>query len=220
MRRRRHPEGSHAPDGSTTSYRLSGRFFEACDCYVPCPCWFDSDPNEDECTGLIAWQIENGEIGGVDVTGLSIVSVSEHGGHRDQAHNMRVALLLDEAANEDQSDALGRAFSGSLGGPLGELAQLTGELAAVEPAAIELILDNDAARLDVPKRVAVRSKLLRGSTKRPITIGDGRLATLLGTPGVAGKSSRYRLTIDAAGIDLAVEGRSTTTGRFSYAHRN
>ena len=69
----------------------------------------------------------------------------------------------------------------------------------------------------MPKRVAVRSKLLRGSTKRPITIGDGRLATLLGTPGVAGKSSRYRLTIDAAGIDLAVEGRSTTSGRFSYS---
>ena len=106
MRRRRHPEGSHQPDGSATSYRLSGRFFEACDCYVPCPCWFDSEPNEDECTGLIAWQIENGMIGGVDVTGLSVVSVSEHGGHRDQAHNMRVALLLDEAANEDQSDAL------------------------------------------------------------------------------------------------------------------
>ena len=72
----------------------------------------------------------------------------------------------------------------------------------------------------MPKRVAVRSKLLRGSTKRPITIGDGRLATLLGTPGVAGKSSRYRLTIDAAGIDLAVEGRSTTSGRFSYSHKD
>ena len=100
------------------------------------------------------------------------------------------------------------------------MAQLTGDLAAVEPAAIELVLDNDAARLDVPKRVAVRSKLLRGSTKRPITIGDGRLATLLGTPGVAGKSSRYRLTIDAARIDLAVEGRSTTSGRFSYSHKD
>ena len=104
MRRRRH-QSSHQPDGSATSYRLSGCFFEACDCHVPCPCWFDSEPNEDGAR-LIAWQIENGMIGSVDVTGLSVVSVSEHGGHRDQAHNMRVALLLDEAANEDQSDAL------------------------------------------------------------------------------------------------------------------
>ena len=45
------------------------------------------------------------------------------------------------------------------------------------------------------------------------------LATLLGTPGVVGKSSRYRLSVEAAGIDIDVEGRSTTSGRFAYAHR-
>jgi hypothetical protein len=61
---------------------MSGRFFEACDCYVPCPCWFDQGPDEDERTGVVAWQIENGEIDGVDVTGLSVVSVSQHDGHR------------------------------------------------------------------------------------------------------------------------------------------
>jgi hypothetical protein len=38
-------------------YRMNGRFFEACDCYVPCPCWFDDTPDEDECSGLIAWGI-------------------------------------------------------------------------------------------------------------------------------------------------------------------
>lgn len=201
------------------AYRLSGRFLEACDCYVPCPCWFDNDPNEDACTGVVAWQIENGEIEGVDVTGLSVVSVSQHGGHRDLAHHMRVVLLLDEAASEEQLGALGRAFTGCLGGPLGELARMTGDLAAVETAKISLVADNDTASLDVPKRVAVRAKTLRGSTTRPITIGDGQLATLLGTPAVAGKSSRYRLTIDAGPIDISVNGRSTTAGRFEYVHR-
>src|SRR5918995_1232116 len=132
------------------TYRMNGRFLEACDCYVPCPCWFDNDPNEDECTGVVAWQIENGEIEGVDVTGLSVISVSQHGG----------------------------------------LARMTGDLAAVETVKISFVADNDGARLDVPRRIAVRAKLLRGSTNRPITIGDGQLATLLGTPAVAGKSSR------------------------------
>jgi hypothetical protein len=200
-------------------YRMQGRFFEACDCFVPCPCWFDHDPDEDECTGIVAWQVENGEIDGVDVTGRSVVSVSQHGGHRGDAHQMRVVLVIDEGASEEQREVLDEAFSGRMGGPLGELSRLTGDLAAVEAAKIEFVADNDTVRLDVPKRVGVRSKLVRGSTKRPITIGDGLLATLLGSPGVVGRSSRYRLTIESGDIDIDVTGRSTTSGRFSYAHR-
>lgn len=199
-------------------YRMTGRFFEACDCFVPCPCWFDHDPNEDECTGIVAWQVENGEIDGVDVTGRSVVSVSQHGGHRGEAHQMRVVLVIDEDANEDQRNVLDKAFSGRLGGPLGELSRLTGDLAAVETAKVEFVADNDAIRLDVPKRIGVRSKVVRGSTKRPITIGDGLLATLLGSPGTVGRSSRYRLTIESGDIDIDVTGRSTTSGNFSYAH--
>jgi hypothetical protein len=200
------------------TYRMRGRFFEACDCNVPCPCWFDNDPTDDECTGVVAWQVENGEIDDVDVTGLSVVSVSQHGGHRGD-RQMRVALLIDSQATAAQHEALKHAFSGRLGGPLGELARMAGRVSAVESARIELAADNDAARLDVPGRVAVRSKLLRGATKRPITIGDGLLATLLGTPGKVGKSSRFRLTIDGARIDLDVRDRSTTMGSFSYSHR-
>ena len=200
------------------SYRMKGRFFEACDCFVPCPCWFDSAPTEDECSGVIAWQIENGEIDGVDVTGLSVVSASQHGGHRERPHRMRVVLVLDSNADKEQRAVLGQAFSGKLGGPLGELSHVSGHVAGVQVGNISFVADNDKTRLDIGKMVAVRTKMLRGSTKHPITIGDGVMATLLGTPGVVGKSSRYRLSIDSAGIDINVEGRSTTSGRFSYSH--
>lgn len=200
-------------------YQMTGRFFEACDCYVPCPCWFEQDPDEDECTGIVAWQIENGEIGGVDVTGLSVVSVSQHGGTRGLAHQMRVVLLIDKSAGEEQHRALDEAFSGRLGGPLGELKRLTGELAAVEPAKITFIQDKGTARVEAPGRLAVRSKVLHGSTSRPITVADGRLASLLGSPATAGKAGRYRLAFEAAGIDLDLPGRSTMSGRFAYSHR-
>lgn len=198
------------------SYRMQGRFYEACDCYVPCPCWFDHDPNEDECTGVVAWQIENGTIDDVDVSGLSVVSVSHHGGSRQQAHHMRVALLVDDSASDEQHEALRQAFSGELGGPLGELANVTGTVASVESAEVRFVDDNGKARLDVPRRVAVRSSTVRGSENRPITIADGLLAGLLGSPGIVGKSSRFRLTLADAGIDVGVSDRSTTSGRFSY----
>lgn len=200
-------------------YRMNGRFFEACDCYVPCPCWFDDLPDEDECTGLIAWQIENGEIEGIDVTGSAVVSVSQHGGSRGAPHRAHVALLVDERTDDDQLDVIRRAFTGDLGGPLGELATMKARTVAVERAAISFVMDNDATSLTVPRRVAVRSSMLRGSTKRPITIGDGLLATLLGSPGLVGRSSRYRLTVAAEAIDIDVAGRSTTSGRFAYSHR-
>jgi len=201
------------------AYRMSGRFLEACDCYVPCPCWFEQGPDDAECTGFVAWQIENGEIDDVDVSGLSVVSVSQHGGHRDGAHHMRVALLVDDEADEDQQSALSAAFSGSLGGPLGELARLTGDLAAVEPAKITFVDDDGKARVEVPKLLGVRSKVVRGSTKRPVRVADGQLATLLGSPVTVGRSSRYRLSIEAAKLDIDVSDRSTMTGRFSYAHK-
>lgn len=200
-------------------YRMEGRFLEACDCYVPCPCWFDEDPDEAECTGLVAWRIENGEIDGVDVSGRSVVSVSQHGGHRGRQHQMRVVLLLDDAADDDQRRVLGEAFSGQLGGPLGELAALTAAVDAVEPATITFTDINGEAKLAAGRGVAVRSKLLRGASKRPIAVTDGVMATLLGNPGYMGRSSRFRLHVEAAGLAIDLSDRSTTSGRFSYLHR-
>ena len=135
---------------------------------------------------------------------------------------MRVVLLVDEAASDeqDQSDALAVRSPARLGGPLGELAQLTGDLAAVEPAAISFVVDNDAARLDVPGRVAVRSKRLArvdeaADHDRRRNAGDAARDTWRRWA----SRGAYQLNVEAAAIDLDVDGRSTTTGRFSYAHR-
>ena len=47
------------------AYELRGQFLEASDCNVMCPCWFDQDPDENKCTGMVAWYFEQGEIDGV-----------------------------------------------------------------------------------------------------------------------------------------------------------
>jgi hypothetical protein len=87
------------------AYEMRGQFLEACDCHVMCPCWFEQDPDESECTGMVAWYVEQGQVNGVDISGLSAVSVSHHGGHRHGA-KARVALFIDEAADEAQAQAL------------------------------------------------------------------------------------------------------------------
>src|SRR5215217_7686638 len=127
------PGASIRRQGGAMAYELRGQFLEACDCRVTCPCWFHEQPDDDECAGLVAWHVEWGRIDGVDVSGLTAVSVSHHGGHRAEGH-ARVALFLDERAGEEQRAALAAAFSGTLGGPLRELAEITRSVEQLEPA--------------------------------------------------------------------------------------
>jgi hypothetical protein len=200
-------------------YEMRGRFLEACDCSVPCPCWFEQDPEDDECRGLIAWVIERGEIDGVDVSGLTTVSVSSHGGHRtEQSHHMRVALFVDESASDEQRDAIERAFTGKLGGPLGELADYIATVEGVESAEIDFATDGAKTKLVVGRKVRNESKLLTGSTDRVITIADGVMSKLLSPVGEVGRSSSFRMNLPGTDDDIDVEGRSTTSGRFSYRH--
>ena len=107
-------------------YSISGEFIESCDCYLMCPCWVDDDPDEGHCTGLFAWQLgERSTIDGVDVAGRTVVSVSTHTGNRRDG-GAATALFIDADAGRDQVVLLGQAFGGELGGPLADLAAVSG----------------------------------------------------------------------------------------------
>jgi hypothetical protein len=109
------------PEARSASFQFEGVFYEACNCYSICPCWTGNNPDDGTCTGMFVWDIETGTIDGVVVGGLRAVSVSQHSGARDEARQ-RVVIFVDESATRRQSDALVAALSGSLGGPLQELA--------------------------------------------------------------------------------------------------
>lgn len=198
------------------TYELRGEFLEACDCSVGCPCWVDESPHDDECAGIVAWHVERGEIGGVDVSGLTAVSVSHHGGHRQQA-NARVALFVDERATEDQLTALTDAFTGKLGGPLGELAELTDELTEMERTPITLTSDERGTKITVGRKVEADMQVLVGETDRAATVADSTMAALLGPP-EAGKARQFRLALGHDQLDVDVTDSNANRGRFSYHH--
>lgn len=206
------------PDVREAPYQLSGAFYEACDCFTICPCWTGSNPDESECTGIFTWDIEKGSIDGVDVTGLRAVSVSHHVGFRDEDARQRVVIFVEETATQRQSDALVAAFTGSLGGPLHELADLLGELLAVEHAPINLRHEGRLTTLSVGKRLLVEGVTKEGALGRPITLNDGRLSAVLGTPAEVGEAWRFRIALGQHGMERDLQGRSTMRGRFSYQH--
>ena len=126
-------------------YQLRGLFYEACDCFTVCPCWLGNDPDGGACTGVFAWEIEEGSIDGVDVAGLLAVSVSHHTGLRDEAtptgHD-----LCRRPCHQGQADALAAAFSGRLGGPLQELAIFSGSCLALSALRSSFVVKADSQR--------------------------------------------------------------------------
>jgi hypothetical protein len=197
------------------AYELRGQFLEACDCHVMCPCWFASDPDESECTGMVAWRIEQGQIDEVDVSGLAAVSVSYHEGNR-QGADARVVLYVDERATDEQLRVLAEAFTGRLGGPLAELAELTEEVGSVRRAPISFTADSNATRVSVGQAVAVTMSPIVGANGRVVTVTDGALATMLGGTVEAGRSTRFKLDLGGAGPDVDLKGRGANRGSFAY----
>ena len=204
-------------DRNLAGYRLRGTFYESCDCFTICPCWLGALPDDGECTGVFAWQIEKGSIDGTEVSGLRVVSVSHHTGKREGA-KQRVVIFVDEAADRLQFNVLAAAFSGKLGGPLQELSGLLGEMAGVERASIDLRQDGRLTTLTVGGFVQVEGMSREGPDGQPMSLGDGRLSTALGSPATVGESGRFVVDIRHADIQKDLRGRSTMSGRFSYSH--
>ena len=108
-------------------YQLEGSLLEVCNCDVLCPCWVGDDPDNGTCDAMQAYQIQRGTIDGVDVSGLAVGEWDFIPGNILQG-NIRGVFFVDERATSEQEAALKRAWSGQLGGPLAEVAQLYGEI--------------------------------------------------------------------------------------------
>lgn len=205
------------PAGSS-GYRLVGRFLEACDCYAICPCWIDEPPDEDRCSGIYVWDIADGRIEGRDVSGLRVASVSFHTGRR-RGSQQRVVLIVDKAADDHQREVLRKAFTGSLGGPLGELAAMLGSFAGERTGRIRLDWDEAGPALRIGKMVSVATEVKKGPSGRVTSLVDSALAESFGSPALVAVSSELKLALGEKGMDIDVSGRSANAGWFSYTGR-
>src|SRR3954452_21708755 len=132
-----------------SNWRLSGTYFENCNCKVTCPCavsGFAEPGDEERCIVLLAFHIDAGEIDGTDVSGLSYAVLADAPGAMAEG-NWRVGLLLDSAASPEQSEALAAVGSGQRGRPPAAFNPFVGEVLGMESAAIEFV--DDGARHSV-----------------------------------------------------------------------
>ena len=121
------------------SWSLTGSYVETCSCELMCPCnlSFDHGATYDFCRVTLAFDIHEGEVDGTDISGRRVVMIADTPKVMTDG-NWRLGLYVDDGADQEQFDKLVGVFSGQLGGPMGALAPLVGEVVGVERAAIEI----------------------------------------------------------------------------------
>ena len=107
-------------------YQLKGTYVTHCDCTQICPCAVDEAPTgrDGQCHGVIVANIAQGSLDGTDLSGTKVALGYFSPGKISDGH-LRLGLVIDEAASDDQAAALERIFSGQEGGMFGEFAALS-----------------------------------------------------------------------------------------------
>jgi hypothetical protein len=134
------------------AWQLTGEYLENCNCDILCPCITSSmqGPADNErCYVPLAMHINEGYSGDVRLDGLNAVLVVDSPAVMGQG-GWRVAVYIDERADERQRAALGAVLSGAQGGPPEMLAGLIGEQLGVKFVPINFMSDGDHKRVEVP----------------------------------------------------------------------
>jgi len=130
------------------SWSLTGNYVETCSCELMCPCnlSFDHGATYDFCRVSLVFDIRQGDVEGTDVAGRKVAMVADTPKVMTDG-NWRVGVFIDDGATDAQFDSLVQVFSGQLGGPMGGLAPLIGEMLGVERTAIQV--EDDGLRHSV-----------------------------------------------------------------------
>lgn len=196
-----------------SNWNLKGLCAEVCNCEVACPCIFLSPPSKGECVGVIFWHIEDGHDGAVRLSGLN-VALGLHSPGRMADGGWRVALYIDERADEAQQQSLQRIYAGDAGGHPANLKPLIAEVMGVASVPITFEQNGKAYHVEIPSIASAQFATLEGQGGGPVTIQGHPLAVAPGFPVTAARSSHFRY--EDHGIHRDVSDRNALVSSFSY----
>jgi hypothetical protein len=204
-----------APAATAPVYALQGTLLEACSCGVLCPCWIGENPDGGSCEAFVAYHFDLGTIQGVDVSELELINVAQIPGNVLTPKSWRVLVLVDDRASEQQMNALLDAYSGKLGGPLADLAQLVGEVVGVERVPIRHEVRGGKGTLTAGNYVTATMEPYHGPDGSVTTLRDSIFSNIPGSPAYVAKASRNRVTIPQHGMVWDFEGRNAIQGDYA-----
>jgi hypothetical protein len=209
------PQTAAQSQAAARRYVLEGTLLEACTCNVLCPCWIGEDPDNGTCDSFLAYHIDKGTIGEVDVSGLRLVAAAHIPGNVLQS-NWKVVHLVDERASHEQLVALTDAFTGRLGGPLADLAGLVGEYLGAVPAPIDYQLEAGQGSITVGDQVRSTMAPYKSAYGTTTTLRDSIFSTIPGSPAWISKASETVVQLPEHGMVWSVKDRNAIQGEFEF----
>lgn len=197
------------------SYHLAGRLLEVCNCRVLCPCWIGEDPDYGTCDTIVCWHFDEGKVGNVDVSGHTIALIAHVPGNILEG-NWRAAVYLDDKVSPAQEEALLAVYTGKLGGPVGELVKLVGEVVSVNKVPITFEVHGGRGTIRVGDDGYAELEPYTNATGATTTLADTIFSTVPGAPVFVGKSPKYRAKQPALGIDVDLKGHNALQSTFVF----
>ena len=195
------------------TWKLTGSYFEACNCEAACPCVMMSPPTDGECTVLVAWHIDNGVFGSTPLDGLNVVLAAHAPGHMLQV-KWNAAVYLDERATTEQHQALTQIFGGQAGGVPAVLCSFVGKVLGVKAASIEYRSQGKQRSIAIPGVAAAEIEALLGQGDAEVTIQNHPIAVSPGFPAVVAKSKK--LSYRDYGYNWELSGKNGFYAPFHY----
>jgi hypothetical protein len=197
------------------AYQLEGRLLEVCTCNILCPCWVGEDPDGGTCDGLFAWHFDKGSVNGTDVTGRTFGWIGHIPGNILEG-NWRIVVFLDEDVTNEQEQALLDVWTGKLGGPIADLAQLVGEVISVERVPIEFAVEGVKGTVKFGDAASANLEPYKGATGESTTLNDTIFTTIPGSPAYVGKAEHYRVDIPQHGFEIDLQDHNAVQGTFRF----
>ena len=201
-----------------SEWKISGDYFETCNCDYICPCIItnmEAEPTHGNCKANLAFAIRDGHFGDLSLHEVKfMVMVMCEGPMGDG--DWTVGLIVDEGASEEQVEAIGAICSGDAGGPMENASALVSQFAGISRAKIDIDATNMSFNVRAGDLVASAAEMTPAlfDSEQPIYIDNaGHPAN---TRLAIGKATHTRMNVFGIEWDNAEGGNNGHMAPFDW----
>ena len=198
-----------------TKWAIRGEYMESCNCDYLCPCVYTNPQGPvtyDNCYAVLVFRIDDGNFDGVRLDGCKFAFVLRSGKVMADG-NWIFGVVVDDAADAHQRDALAKLAGGEAGGTPGLIRNnLVGDFRGVDYQPIEFAMSGHNRRAAVPGLFAfeIDGVLSRNRSGNPLYIDNtGHPANVR-----LALAQAKELHVHGFGLDLDMTGRGNN-GHFA-----
>jgi hypothetical protein len=183
-------------------WTLAGEYFESCNCEILCPCLLlGGRPTEGHCDVVLAFHIEKGKYGSIDLSGLNAVQALTTPGVMS-AGGGTLAVYVDDRATEEQRAAMEEIFTGAAGGPPSLLRTMVVKLLSTKSAPIRFTAEGKQRTASIADVTEVTVEAITGARRQVVwmeNVGHPYSTKLAVARGSSSHYTDHQLRFDNSG---------------------